>query len=349
MGVTGGAATIGSAPKVSVLMPVFDERPDLLGRAIESVRGQTWRELELVLADDGSEQAETVELLRHHAAADDRVKLHRLPHQGITRTLNAGLSLCAGELICRHDSDDWSEPQRVAGQVRFLDEHPELAMVGCNAMLHQEDGTVLWPTDLPREPAELLRRFPSMNPFCHGAVCLRRSAVERLGGYRAELDCSQDYDLFWRLCERFGGANLPDVWYHHRRTAASISARRSREQARVSYLTRRLARMRAEGGPEDFPAAAAEADRWLSAQPAVSLDLGFRADQCLLAGRYRQALDLCVEAIRAGPLRPIGYLRVLRALVFVSVPCLRQSLFRGAKDRVMPALARLGISSGREG
>ena len=74
-------------PTVSVLLPVFNERPDFLEQAINSILSQTFRNFELVILDDGSDRAATVQVLKSYQQRDARVRLYSGPNRGLTRTL----------------------------------------------------------------------------------------------------------------------------------------------------------------------------------------------------------------------------------------------------------------------
>ena len=111
--------------KITVLMAVRDTLPTMLRQAIKSIRGQTLREFELLILDDGSEQAETCAELERQAAGDSRIRLERGPPRGVTATLNRGLALAAGAFIARQDADDWSEPRRLERQMEYVRAHPE--------------------------------------------------------------------------------------------------------------------------------------------------------------------------------------------------------------------------------
>jgi glycosyltransferase involved in cell wall biosynthesis len=308
-------------------MSVYNERPEFLERAFESIRDQDLRDFEVLLIDDGSDRPETLAVLERCAESDDRVRLMRNAHCGLTESLSRGLRECRAALICRHDSDDWSEPARFASQAEFLRQRQDCALVGSQAWLHQENGAPLWMTDLPLEPAAALKAFEFCNPFVHGAAMFRTEAALAVGGYRREFLCSQDYDFFWRLCERFGGANLPEPYYHHRKTANAISTQRSVEQAHTVQVTRLLARMRAKGEADDIGVARLEL-----ARPAGPLDASravlFRnADGLLLAGHYRRALGAYIEGILKAPFSAVGYLKLVRWGGFILFPMLRKHLF----------------------
>ncbi|HTQ40706.1 MAG TPA: glycosyltransferase [Pirellulales bacterium] len=323
----GEAAEIapGRPPIVSVLLPVYNQKPALLEVACGSILAQTFRDFEFVVVDDGSRRRDTVAWLDGLADNDARVRVYHEPHRGLTRTLNVGLAYCRGDFICRQDSDDWSDPQRLQSQIEFLQERSDLAVVGSWAMLHRDDAVPLWIDRLPTAAQDIAAAFTHQNPFCHGAICFRRAAAETIGGYREEFTTSQDYDFLWRLCERFGGENLPEVLYHRRFTATAISTNRARDQARNRALARRLGAMRSCGQTEDFPRAMQEAagDEEGKALSALST----QGDYLLLSGHYLAALKAHLRAVLRAPWRQLPYLKTLRWALYVLAPALRPRLF----------------------
>jgi glycosyltransferase involved in cell wall biosynthesis len=314
-----------SSPTASVLLPVYNQDPELMETACNSILAQTFADFELVVVDDGSQRRDTSEWLDGLAGRDARVRVFHEPHRGLTRTLNIGLSYCQGEFICRQDSDDWSSPERLQSQIEFLRGHSELAVVGSWAMLHQNDTAPLWIDQLPAGPREIATAFPHQNPFCHGAICFRRDAAEAIGGYREEFTTSQDYDFLWRLCDRFGGANLPWVLYHRRFTATSISTNRAQDQARNRALARRLGAMRSRGQTEDFTRALQEIIGDVHCKKLSALST--QGDYLLLSGDYFAALKAYLQAVLKAPWRQLPYLKTLRWALYVLAPTLRARLF----------------------
>jgi glycosyltransferase involved in cell wall biosynthesis len=320
------AETVGRwPPMASVLLPVYNQDPELLKTACNSILAQTFADFEFLIIDDGSQRHDTIAWLDGLAARDARVRVFHEPHRGLTPTLNVGLAYCRGEFVCRQDSDDWSSPERFQSQIEFLREHPELAVVGSWAMLHQHDAAPLWTDQLPTTPQDILAAFPRQNPFCHGAICFRREAAEAIGGYREEFTTSQDYDFLWRLCDSFGGANLPRALYHRRFTPTSISTNRARDQARNRALARRLGAMRAGGQAEDFTRALHEVDGDLNYRNLSALST--QGDYLLLSGNYLAALKVHLHAMLRTPWRRLPYLKTLRWALYVLTPSLRPRLF----------------------
>src|SRR6478609_1964644 len=109
------------SPVVSVLMPVYNAQRYLTA-AVESIRGQTFRDFEFIIVDDGSTDR-SGEILRKFAAEDPRIKLISRPNTGYVVALNEALSCARGEFVARMDADDISLPARFERQVAHLREH----------------------------------------------------------------------------------------------------------------------------------------------------------------------------------------------------------------------------------
>ena len=108
-----------SNPKVSVILPAYNAAAHL-GKAIDSILGQTFPDLELIIINDGSTDSTTELLARYH---DPRVKVITQENLGLPKALNQGLAIAQGAYIARQDADDISLPSRLEKQVHFLDQH----------------------------------------------------------------------------------------------------------------------------------------------------------------------------------------------------------------------------------
>ena len=313
--------------KITVLMAVRDTPPEMLRKAIESIRGQTLRGFEFLIFDDGSEQSETCAELQRQAADDSRIRLLRGPPRGLTATLNRGLALATGALIARQDADDWSEPDRLARQATFLEQHPQLVLCGSNAWTHRQDGRPLWATRLPEDSAAIREALWRGNPFVHGGTLFRTSAARGLGGYREEFRSAQDYDFFWRLSDAGGAANLPAPLYHYRYSAGAVSARRSAEQARSHRAAQLLAQARRAEAVEDVARALERAECELEETGPLPTELK-QVDHRLLAGDYGAAGRAYAELLTAHPASRLAWGKLLRYVVFAAVPPAREWCFR---------------------
>lgn len=315
-----------SAPLVSVVMSVYDPPPGALDTAIQSIVGQTFRDFEFLILNDGSRNVHIRDHLNRWASKDDRLRVFHEPHRGLTPMLNRGLALARGEFIARQDADDWSEPDRLSCQLRYLRQHPRIALAGTDTQLHCADGKPLWRVRPPRAPADVAQAFSKGNPLVHGSTMFRRELALQIGGYREEFPCSQDYDFFWRLMEVGRAVNLDQVLYHYRYTGGAVSAHRAADQARVQRAARTLAAARKRGEPEDIQAALEEAsDETLSEAFRASLK---QADHLMLAGDFRGARKSYVRLLQSHPSSGLAWAKILRLAVFAALPPAREVSFR---------------------
>lgn len=236
------------APRVTVVMPVFNgER--WLADAVQSVLGQTVREIELVAVDDGSTDKSGA-ILKRFAATDERVRLagDAKTNLGISAALNTGWRLARSPYIARLDADDIALPDRMARQIAFLDAHPTVAAVGGAVVIIDDSGRRGSIIRYPTSSRSIRSRLPHRNCFAHPAVTIRRSALERVGGYR--IDHVEDYDLWLRLSEGDDLANLrePVILYRQHRDQVSLQA--LEEQSTRMLAVQAAASARRVGRPD---------------------------------------------------------------------------------------------------
>lgn len=234
-----------NTPIVSVLMAVYDTPSSYLDPAIAGILGQTHRDFEFIIVDDGSDDA-TGALLRSWVERDRRIRLHSLPANiGLTRALNVGLGLVRGAYVARQDADDVSGTQRLAAQLEFLATHPEIDAVCSDTALIDCTGNRTGVMEIDPDLKGLSRR----NLLVHGAMMFRRRVFGVLGGYDERMRLSQDYELYLRMAHRHGMkiGVLREVHYSLRQHPASLSSRRMFRQLYYSVMAKSLARGCANG------------------------------------------------------------------------------------------------------
>lgn len=308
-------------PRASVLMGSFNERPAFLDQAMESILDQTYTDFEVVVVDDGSDDPATCRALDRWTGRDPRLRILRESRRGLTGSLNFGLEHCRGDIILRHDSDDWSAPDRFERQMAFLDAHPDVAVVGTGVMLHREDGAPLWPQAPVTGHDAIVAYFTTGNPFFHGSVAVRRDCLVAQGGYRMAFRVSQDYDCFWRLADRHRVENLPEPLYHHRITLGAISSSLGPDGGQVyhSILAQELGTQRRAGAEDMDKAHSAAGARFRALDLACENRLR-QGDRALLAGRSGTSVRLFLQAVRHHPNRLRAWLKLARALMFLAAP-----------------------------
>lgn len=183
---------------VSVVIPCYNQA-HFLSEAIESVLGQAGAEFEVIVVDDGSQDA-TAEV----AARYPQVRCIRQPNRGIAGARNAGFAASWGEFLLFLDADDRLMPGALASGVACLRACPGCAFAYGHIRLIAADGG---PLTTQRQVAvnkdhylELLRGCYIWTP---GTVVCRRAALTEAGGFRGVVDGCEDYDLYLRLARRF--------------------------------------------------------------------------------------------------------------------------------------------------
>ncbi|HEX6229835.1 MAG TPA: glycosyltransferase [Solirubrobacterales bacterium] len=243
----------GRAPAVSVVVPAYNAEA-FLAEAIESVLAQTLADLELVIVDDGSTDR-TAEIVAEYARRDRQVVFERQANQGQAAAANRGVALARAPLIARLDADDLAMPDRLKRQHDFFAANPAVGLLGGAVAFIDEEGRVFAQVRYPLADAEIRRRLESGNPFVQSAVMFRRSAFERVGGYRPGFDLAEDVDLWLRIAEHFELANLPHEVVAYRVHAGQSSERALELQAIHSLAAHVAARHRRAGRSDPFAGA----------------------------------------------------------------------------------------------
>ncbi len=196
------------SPQVTIVMSVHNGEK-YLSQAVDSILAQTFRDFEFIIINDGSTDR-TSEILVQYQARDARIRLLAQEQSGLVDALNRGCALARGEYIARMDADDVAFPQRIEHQVKFLENNPEMALVGTPVVVIDENGLPIdlfrFPTD-SHEIADLLMRANCIN---HPTVMIRTKAFCALCGYRKTFQHAEDYDLWLRMSEQYSLANLAE-------------------------------------------------------------------------------------------------------------------------------------------
>lgn len=183
---------------VSFIMPVYNVKQYVL-ESIESVLSQTYPNIELIIVDDASTDG-TYELVAENYMLDERVKLFKNDvNSKIVVTLNKALSYAKGEYIARIDGDDIAHPDRVQRQIDYLEDNPEVDLVGCSLEGIDEFGNHLNYSYFPEDFSCLRKISKYSTPVSHIWLA-RKSVYDSLGGYR--FSSVEDYDFLLRMLTR---------------------------------------------------------------------------------------------------------------------------------------------------
>ena len=278
-------------PAVTVLMPVYNGAR-FLNEAIGSIRNQTFADFEFLIIDDGSDDA-TPGILARHAADDRRIRVVSQENRGLIASLNRGFEEARGELIARMDADDVARPHRLAEEVDFLQSHGNITLVGSAIDVIDAHGRHTQTIRLPETPGEIRRHMRELGcAVAHPTVVFRRKAVLEAGGLRRAYRHAEDYDLWLRMIEEHGFANLPEALLSYRRHEGSVSTTHAIQQILSSFCARLTAKLRLEGVPDPTSSVAL-------ITPEIVWSLGV-SPQALDAEMFRGLLEMTEMAIDQG-------------------------------------------------
>jgi len=217
-----------------------------LAEAIESILGQTIREFEFLIIDDGSTDR-TAEILAGYTSRDTRICVVRHENKGRAPSLNTGIGLAAGKYIARMDADDVAMPYRFEEQLEFMERHPEVGLLGGAAELITATGHVIKTVRPPLEDAEIKSLMLRYNAMFHPTVVMRKEVALAAGKYRKALLDADDYDLWLRISERSRLANLGKTVLQYRIHSDQVSIRNLEHQTQCVLAARAAATLRKRG------------------------------------------------------------------------------------------------------
>lgn len=238
-------------PTVSVCMSVYNAAPHL-ATAIESILSQTFGDFEFLILDDGSTDA-SPQILRRYAHQDARIRLTCRDNRGIPQTRNELLAQSRGEFIAIMDADDLALPDRLALQVDWLRSHPETVWVGGAFELIDDRGRLLTTVRMAEENARIQRLLlEGHTSYLHPSGTVRKTALEKIGGYNEAWVTASDLDLWLKLTEVGEVVNLPQPVVKYRIHPSAISQRRQMEQGNNAVEVFRQAWARRGLGTPNF-------------------------------------------------------------------------------------------------
>lgn len=210
-------------PLVTAVIPAYNAAR-FVGAAIQSVLSQTYRDIEIIVVDDGSTD-DTAVAVRPFA---DRVRYVRQDNSGVSVARNHGISLSRGEYVALLDADDEWEPEKITVQVSALSDRPEsVASFTATTYVDERSGTsrVERCRDASDMTAALLVSSSVVGP--PSAALIRRRTLAKVGGFDPLLSQSADWDMWLRLAEvgPFAIIDRPLVRYRLHLTNMSRNAR----------------------------------------------------------------------------------------------------------------------------
>ncbi len=290
---------------VSVVVPCHNAEP-YLGRTLASICAQSWRDLEIIVVDDGSTDGSVAVA---EGLGDPRLRVVRQAASGgPSAPRNRGIAEARGRLVFFCDADDVMRPGKVEAQVALLKAHPDVGLVFTDFEVIDLEDRVLEGSFLA--PFATLRRVVAAGPGPEGglrrdrlldgllranfigtsSVAVRKSVLDDVGGFDPALPSSEDLDLWLRIARCHACAFLDLVGHGYRRRPGSVMHDNSPRHplARIEVLERQLA-------AGATPAQRRVIRQWIARN---LCGLGYLSE---LQGDHARARTFHLESLRARP------------------------------------------------
>ena len=242
-------------PKISLVMPVYNVKAELLKECLDSILNQSYENFEICIADDCSTNEETIKTLKEYEKKyKDKIKLEFRTENGhISEATNTALKLADGEFIGLIDNDDILAKDALYEVAKVLNDNKKIDMIYSDEDKINLEGRRCDPHFKPDFSLDTLY---SHNYICHFTV-LRRSIVNKIGGFRKGYEGSQDYDLFLRFVEETNNIyHIPKILYHWRMipgsTSMEVNNKSYASQAGILALEDMLRRKNIKGKVENY-------------------------------------------------------------------------------------------------
>ena len=221
-----------NTPLLSVLMPVFNSER-FVAEAIESILNQSFKDFEFLILDDASTD-KSIEIVKDFEKKDPRIKVFQNEKNlGVVESRNKLINLSKGKYIAWLDSDDIALENRFEEEIRFLEEHPEIGMVGADAIIIDENGRKTGEWLFETEPQKLKIALFFHSPFLSSSVMIRRSCLP-IELYDPKFPVAEDFDLYSKISEHFDVANISEFLVKYRINSKGLSKSNTEKMEHLS-------------------------------------------------------------------------------------------------------------------
>ena len=181
-------------PKVSIIIPAYNCAP-YVQKAIDSILGQTYTNIEIVIADDGSQDGTRAII---DSYTDPRVRcFHNKENLGTVKTRNKLFAYATGELLAIQDADDWSDPDRIAQQVVLLQQHfPKIQAIGSAFVVVDGDHYSELKRTYANEVAIINQQSTELG-FAPATIMIHKKLYQKVGGLHPYFDRFIGEDNYW--------------------------------------------------------------------------------------------------------------------------------------------------------
>lgn len=204
---------------VSVYIPSYNHEK-YVSDSIKSVLNQTYKNIELIVIDDGSKD-NSVSIIKNLADKYGFKFIHR-PNKGLCATINQAINLANGKYICGCASDDVLRLDSIEKRVEFMEKNPNYAMVYGEAIYLRDDDKQIYITKNAKKSGFIFDDLFRSNFIPAGSVMVRKEVFESIGKYDENLKI-EDYDMWLRIADKFQIGYINEILYYYRPHENQIS------------------------------------------------------------------------------------------------------------------------------
>jgi len=231
----------GVYPLVSCIVPCFNETHRILNESLTSLRDQSFVNFECIVVDESTDQ-NISNACKIFCESDERfIYIHPTKKIGLAASLNLGIKMAKGHFIARFDSDDICAPDRLALQVDFLNQNPEISVVGSALDIVDLSGNYIGRRSYPLTHDGIENKFIFSNSVAHPAVMFRSSILSKLEyAYDTKFRYAEDLDFWLRLLNcnvKFANLSKPLVKYRQQQLSRANKHWLYNLKARIKNLS----------------------------------------------------------------------------------------------------------------
>ncbi|MTJ06623.1 glycosyltransferase [Anabaena sp. UHCC 0204] len=217
----------GREPKISVVIPAYNCEKTIT-KTVESVINQTFTDWELIIINDGSEDSTLKIISQIH---DSRIKVFSFENAGGNVSRNRGLKYAVGEFVSFLDADDIWTADKLASQLKALEENPQIAVAYSWTDYIDENDEFLGSGGRITVKGDVYDKLLATNFLENGSnPLIKRESLISLAGFDESLTAAQDWDMWLRLAAKFEFVCVPSVQILYRISKKSVSTNLDRQE-----------------------------------------------------------------------------------------------------------------------
>lgn len=215
---------------ISVIMSVYNDKPEYLIESIESIIGQSYKNFEFIIVDDDCD-IKISKIINEYAKKFNKIKvIKNSKNLGLTLSLNIAMKQASGKFIARQDADDISMPERLKYQIEFLKNNPDYGLVGCKYLEIENDKFSPQRVKFLSSNMDIRKNISRFNPIFHSSVMFRKNVIDNVGYYNEKIKYAQDYEYWVRISSKYKIKNLDRVLIYRRYSSEMVSIKKEKRQ-----------------------------------------------------------------------------------------------------------------------